>query len=102
VRDPDFEVPWRNTSLFYEVKALSGAWTRTPQEQEYEFELGASEHHVATAHAATTRYRVLLLTSALDPTSRRLFELPNPLSPRGRDYFRIVGHGLRLRCAPGR
>ncbi|SED84144.1 hypothetical protein SAMN04490357_6025 [Streptomyces misionensis] len=98
----DFEVPWRNTSLFYEVKALSGAWTGSPGELEYEFELGASEHRAATAHAATTRYRVLLVTSALDPASRRLFELPNPLSPRGRDYFRIVGHGLRLRCAPGR
>ncbi|MFE9619618.1 sacsin N-terminal ATP-binding-like domain-containing protein [Streptomyces sp. NPDC006384] len=96
----DFEVPWRNTSLLYEVKALSDAWTR--HELEYEFDLGASEHHAATAHAATTRYRILLITSALDPTSRQLFELPNPLSPRGRDCFRIVGHGLRLRCAPGR
>ncbi|MGW7382857.1 sacsin N-terminal ATP-binding-like domain-containing protein [Streptomyces sp. NPDC054794] len=98
----DFEVSWRKTSLFYEVKALSGAWTGSPDDGEYEFELGASEHRAATAHASTTRYRILLVTSALDPTSRRLFELPNPVSPRGRDYFRIVGHGLRLRCAPGR
>ncbi|WP_257585407.1 MULTISPECIES: hypothetical protein [unclassified Streptomyces] len=42
------------------------------------------------------------MTFALDLASRRLFELPDPLAPRGRDCFRIAGHGLRPRCAPGR
>ncbi|TWV44855.1 hypothetical protein FRZ03_16940 [Streptomyces misionensis] len=70
------------------------------REPEYEFDLGASEHRAATAHAATTRYRALLVTSALDPAARRLFELPDPVSPRGAERFRAVGHGLRLRCAP--
>lgn len=98
----DFEVPWRNTTLFYEVKALSGSWPGSPDgaERTYEFDLGPSEHRTASAHATTTRYRILLVASALDPTARCLYELPNPLSPKGRDHFRIVGHGLRLRCTP--
>ncbi|ATW51089.1 sacsin N-terminal ATP-binding-like domain-containing protein [Streptomyces peucetius] len=91
----DFEVAWRGTTRLYEVKALS-----EPSAQRVEFELGASEVDAARRHARDNRYRILLITSALVPEERRVFELPNPFSAQGRDRFRIVSRGLRYQCSP--
>ncbi|MER6028236.1 hypothetical protein [Streptomyces sp. NPDC001851] len=91
----DFEVAWRDTTRLYEVKALSG-----PCADRVEFELGPSEVDAARRHARGNRYRVLLITSALAPEDRRVFDLPNPFSVQGRDRFRIVSRGLRYQCSP--
>ncbi|GHI02623.1 hypothetical protein AQI88_14800 [Streptomyces cellostaticus] len=91
----DFEVAWRDTTRLYEVKALSG-----PSAERVEFELGPSEVDAARRHARGNRYRILLITSALVPEERRVFELPNPFSAQGRDRFRIVSRGLRYQCSP--
>lgn len=91
----DFEVAWRDTTRLYEVKALS-----EPSAERMEFELGPSEVDAARRHARDSRYRILLITSALVPEDRRVFELPNPFSAQGRDRFRIVSRGLRYQCSP--
>lgn len=91
----DFEVAWRDTTRLYEVKALS-----EPVGERLEFELGPSEVEAARTHARGGRYRILLITAALDPEHRQVFELPNPFSAAGRERFRIVGKGLRYQCSP--
>ncbi|MFE7268413.1 sacsin N-terminal ATP-binding-like domain-containing protein [Streptomyces sp. NPDC057592] len=91
----DFEVAWRDTSRLYEVKALS-----EPCVGRMEFELGQSEVDAARRHARDNRYRILLITSALVPAERRVFDLPNPFSIQGRDRFRMVSRGVRYQCSP--
>jgi hypothetical protein len=91
----DFEVTWRDTTRLYEVKALSD-----PCAERVEFELGASEVDTARRHARSNRYRILLITSALVPEQRRVFDLPNPFSVHGRDRFRTVSRGVRYQCSP--
>lgn len=91
----DFEVTWRDTTRLYEVKALS-----EQSSERMEFELGPSEVDAARTYARGNRYRILLITSALDPEHRRVLELPNPFSAAGRERFRIVGRGLRYQCSP--
>jgi hypothetical protein len=91
----DFEIPWRNTSLLYEVKAL----TNLPGDL-IEFEMGESEVRAAQECANGNRYRILLITSVLDPSSRRLYELPSPFSAKGQGRFRVAGRGLHYQCGP--
>ncbi|MEV0302208.1 sacsin N-terminal ATP-binding-like domain-containing protein [Streptomyces prasinus] len=91
----DFEVKWRDTTRLYEVKALSDRAA-----ERVEFELGPSEVDAARRHARSNRYRVLLITSALVPEERRVFDLPNPFSAQGRDRFRMVSRGVRYQCSP--
>lgn len=91
----DFEVAWRDTTRLYEVKALSD-----PAAERVEFELGPSEVDAARRHARSNRYRILLITSALVPEERRVFDLPNPFSAQGRDRFRMVSRGVRYQCSP--
>lgn len=91
----DFEVTWRDTTRLYEVKASSDG-----DADRMEFELGVSEERAARAYARGSRYRILLITSALDPERRRVFELPNPFAAAGRDRFRVVGRGLRYQFSP--
>ncbi|MGW3011094.1 sacsin N-terminal ATP-binding-like domain-containing protein [Streptomyces sp. NPDC001219] len=91
----DFEVAWRDTTRLYEVKALS-----EPVGERVEFEFGPSEVDAARTHARGGRYRILLITAALDPEHRQVFDLPNPFSASGRERFRIVGKGLRYQCSP--
>ncbi|WP_234542802.1 hypothetical protein [Streptomyces shenzhenensis] len=69
----DFEVAYRGTTRLYEVKATSESDT-----EQMEFELGVSEERAARYYARSTRYRILLITSALDPERRRVLELPKP------------------------
>jgi hypothetical protein len=92
----DFEVAWRNTTLMFEVKALSGEPSGLA-----EFEMGESEVRAAQAAARGDRYRILLVTAALDPADRRIHVLPNPFSARGHGLFRVAGRGLRYQCALG-
>ncbi|MET7761207.1 hypothetical protein ABZS71_03900 [Streptomyces sp. NPDC005393] len=91
----DFEVAWQDTTRLYEVKALS-----EPYAERVEFELGPSEVDAARRHARGNRYRILLITSALVPEGRRVFDLPNPFSTQGRDRFRMVSRGVRYQCSP--
>jgi hypothetical protein len=91
----DFEIPWRNTSLFYEVKAHTD-----PLGNLIEFEMGESEVRVAQECAGGNRYRILLIMSVLDPPNRRPYELPSPFSAKGRGRFRVAGRGLRYQCGP--
>ncbi|GGV41906.1 hypothetical protein GCM10010261_14170 [Streptomyces pilosus] len=48
----------------------------------------------------SNRYRILLITAALVPEERRVFDLPNPFSAQGRDRFRTVSRGVRYQCSP--
>lgn len=92
----DFEVVGsRGGSLMFEVKALSGDVSDL-----VEFELAESELRAAQVNSRNERFRILLVTSVLESDSCRIFELPNPLSARGRGLFRVVGRGLRYQCAP--
>lgn len=89
----DFEAPYRNTSLFFEVKSL----VDVPRDLT-EFEMGDSEVRAAQECAGGDRYRILLVTSVLEPDARQVFVLPSPFSKKGVGRFRVVGRGLRYRC----
>ncbi len=91
----DFEVAWRNTTLMFEVKAMRAepGWL-------VEFEMGESEVRAAQAAARGDRYRILLVTSVLDPSERRIHRLPNPFSAKGQGLFRVAGRGLRYQFSP--
>jgi len=65
-----------------------------------EFEMTDSEIAVAQECAGGNRYRILLITSILEPENREVFELPSPLSTQGRGRFRGRGSGRRYQCAP--
>ncbi|MCX2927984.1 hypothetical protein [Streptomyces sp. NEAU-W12] len=65
-----------------------------------EFGLGPSEADAACRHARSNRYRILLITCALVPEERRVFDLPNPFSAQGRDRFRTVSRGVHYQCSP--
>jgi hypothetical protein len=78
--------------FYYEVKAHV---SEAPEIAE--FELGETEVLAAQRHRDA--YRILLLCSALDSTSRRILELPNPLGVRGAGRYTLLGRGLRYRCA---
>lgn len=92
----DFEVPRGNTSLYFEVKAFTDA----PREQ-MELEMGESEVRVAQECAGGDRYRILVITSVLEPDARQVIALPSPFSKKGAGRFRVVGRGLRYRCQLG-
>ena len=78
--------------LYFEVKAQEGDAPEIA-----EFELGETE--VAAAQKHRDAYRILLITSALDTSSRRILELPGPLGPHGVGRYTLAGHGLRYKCA---
>jgi hypothetical protein len=81
-----------NRRFYYEVKTLV---SEAPEIAE--FELGETE--VVSAQRHRDGYRILLVCSALDSTSRRILELPNPLGARGAGRYTLLGRGLRYRCA---
>jgi len=88
-------VAWSNTTLMFEVKALTGEPSAL-----VEFEMGESEVRAAQAAARGNRYRILLVTQVLDPAERVIHQLPNPFSAKGLGRFRVAGRGLRYQCAP--
>ena len=75
--------------LYFEVKATQGEFG--------EFELGESEVREAQRHTHEDRWRLIVISQALNTEHRRLEVLPNPFSRRGRDRFQLVGRGLRFR-----
>lgn len=91
----DFEVPWRGTTLMFEVKAM-----RAEPGAMVEIEMGESEVREAQRAARGDRYRLLLVSSVLDPSERQVHVLPNPFSAKGRGRFRVVGRGLRYQFSP--
>ena len=81
--------------LYFEVKAHEGD---TPEIAEFEL----TEREVAAAQQYRDAYRILLITSALDTSSRQILELPGPLGPRGVGRYTLAGHGLRYKCTLAR
>lgn len=88
----DFEAPYRNSSLYFEVKSTVDA----PSDLA-EIELGWTEVDAAQRCAGGDRYRLLLVTSVLEPIARQIFVLPSPFSKKGAGRFRVIGRGLRYR-----
>jgi hypothetical protein len=86
----DLEVPFRGGNRMYEVKATTGDGG--------EIQLGESEVRCAQENARNNRWRLLVVTHALD-RSRGIIQLPNPFSTTSRDLFAFVGQGIRLRYA---
>lgn len=77
--------------LYFEVKAFTGDVL-----EEVEFEFGETE--VVAAQQHRDAYRILIVAAALDSSSRRILELPNPLGARGSGRYTLLGRGLRYRC----
>ena len=86
----DFQVPTRQGELSYEVKTTLGDGGQ--------IELGETQVLAAQEHSRNDRWRLLVVTNALD-ANRRLRILPNPFGPRARGRYVFVGQGLRLRYA---
>jgi Domain of unknown function (DUF3883) len=80
--------------LYFEVKAFTDDVLET-----VEFELGETE--VVAAQQHRDAYRIVLVSAALDSSSRRILELPNPLGARGSGRYTLLGRGLRYRCSFG-
>jgi hypothetical protein len=92
----DLEVPRPRGSLMFEVKALREAVSDV-----VEFKLAETEIRTAQVNARNDRYRILLVTSVLDPENRQILQLPNPFSTRGQGRFRVIGRrSLRYQCSP--
>jgi len=83
----DFEVALKTTTYLFEVKATSG--------ERLEIELGESEVLAARKYSQSDRYRIIFIPNALVPNLRSLHVLPNPFGRLGREFYRIVGSGLR-------
>lgn len=85
----DFEVLRQRGSLFFEAKATSG--------ERLEFELAESEVGAAQRYTERNRYRIIFVRNALDSEKRSVHLLPNPFSPAGREFYHLVGSGLKYR-----
>lgn len=83
----DFSVIMRSQTLYFEVKATST--------DNMQIELGQSEVEMAQKNARNRQYRILFIPEVLDVAARRVHVLPNPFSDVGRDFFRLVGSGLK-------
>lgn len=86
----DFRIPAAK-DLYFEVKTTQGELG--------EFELGESQVREAQRHTHEDRWRLIVISNALDTSLRRLEVLPNPFSRRGQQRFQLVGRGLRFRYA---
>jgi hypothetical protein len=83
----DFAIPLSRGTIYFEVKATSGADTR--------FELGESEVRKASECARRADdYRVIFITHALNAEARRIHLLPNPMDPANAPYYGFPGSGL--------
>ena len=86
----DFRVPLRSITLFFEVKASKGS--------SMEIDLGESQIRFAQKNTQQKDpFRILYIPDVLDSSRRRVYILPNPFGEKGRDFFRVVGSGLRFR-----
>ncbi|MEE1752176.1 sacsin N-terminal ATP-binding-like domain-containing protein [Streptomyces sp. SP18CS02] len=84
----DFRVGSGRHPLMYEVKATQG--------EGGQIELGESEVRAAQRFAGSERWRILAITSVLDPEGLGVHVLPNPFSARGRGVYREEGGALRF------
>ncbi|KOV87558.1 sacsin N-terminal ATP-binding-like domain-containing protein [Nocardia sp. NRRL S-836] len=84
----DFSVPFSGGDRMFEVKATS--------RDGGEIQLGETEVRCAQENARNNRWRLLVITDALN-RSRQIIQLPNPFSSSSRGLFSFVGHGVRLR-----
>ncbi|MFI8931689.1 sacsin N-terminal ATP-binding-like domain-containing protein [Streptomyces sp. NPDC053474] len=84
----DFAVGSGPRPLMFEVKATQGDGGQ--------LELGESEVRAAQRHAATDRWRLLVVTSVREPGRVRVRMLPNPFGRRGRGRYREEGGALRF------
>lgn len=82
----DFEVIRKHDTLMFEVKASSS--------ERAEIELGETEVERAQQNHRNNRYRIIYIANVLDQ-ERYIRVLPNPLSDKGRVFFRLAGTGLR-------
>ena len=73
--------------------ARRGAETAGPGGQ---IELGETEVRAAQKYGGSDRWRILVVTSALDSEHRQVRMLPNPFSERGRGLYREEGGALRF------
>ncbi len=87
----DFEIVRKSGRLMFEVKA-----TVTDN---HAFDIGESELRAARS-ARKGAYRIIFINNILDPDSRRLRILPNPLEAEYADCFAQVNQGVRLRFDP--
>lgn len=83
----DLEVRLGRNPLMFEVKSFRGP--------SGDIELGETEVDSARRHAATDRWRLLVISDVFDPTARRMRMLPNPFGKRGRGRYRELGGSLR-------
>ncbi|MFH9330361.1 sacsin N-terminal ATP-binding-like domain-containing protein [Streptomyces althioticus] len=84
----DFRVGNGRQPLLFEVKASQG--------EGGQIELGESEVQAAQRNIGSDRWRILMVTSVLEPSRLRVAMLPNPFSARGRDLYREEGGALRF------
>ncbi|MFF7643096.1 protein NO VEIN domain-containing protein [Streptomyces canus] len=70
----DFRVGSGRQPLLFEVKASQG--------EGGQIELGESEVRAAQRHTGSDRWRILMVTSVLEPSRLRVAMLPSPFSPR--------------------
>lgn len=84
----DFSVGSGKQPLMFEVKATQGDGGQ--------LELGESEVRAAQRFAGSDRWRILAITSVLDPERLTVTMLPNPFSARGRGVYREEGGALRF------
>jgi hypothetical protein len=84
----DFKVGSGKRPMLFEVKATQGDGGR--------IELGESEVRAAQQHAGSERWRLLVVTSVLDPKRVNVQMLPNPFSKDGRGRYREEGGALRF------
>ncbi|MEU4803728.1 DUF3883 domain-containing protein [Actinosynnema sp. NPDC023587] len=87
----DFKVGSGRATCYFEVKA-----TTTDR---YEFELGPSELRAAYEMPPGS-YRIIFVSSVLNPAERELLVLPNPVESLHRHRFQQVGRGVHLRFTP--
>ncbi|MFD3910759.1 sacsin N-terminal ATP-binding-like domain-containing protein [Streptomyces sp. NPDC058603] len=84
----DFEVGSGKNPLMFEVKATQGTGGQ--------IELGETEVRAAQHYGRSDRWRILVITSVLDPEHMKVSMLPNPFSDRGRGVYREEGGALRF------
>jgi hypothetical protein len=82
----------------FQVNLVEGDWryeVKSSLDDSFEFEFTQNEMRVAAAYAsdAKHRYRILYVPFVFDPNRWRVLELPNPMSEKGRSYFRAIGTG---------
>ncbi|MBI3748369.1 MAG: DUF3883 domain-containing protein [Chloroflexi bacterium] len=83
----DFDVIGGRSPLYFEVKAH----TADPGD----FDLSEPEVEFALSKSRGSSYRILYIPYVGMPEDRTIFVLPNPLSPRAREFYRVASTGIK-------